>query len=104
VAHVADCQRPDLGEAQAQQPEPDDDLVAQADDDLVAQADDGPVLAGGDEIAVGLVMGEPAAAVFGLDLAVGAPAGKLPLLLDTKICLCSVLARSSGWIGFTHTW
>ena len=96
MAHVADCQRPDLGEAQAQQPEPDDDLVA--------QADDGPVLAGGDEIAVGLVMGEPAAAVFGLDLAVGAPAGKLPLLLDTKICLCSVLARSSGWIGFTHTW
>lgn len=37
--------------------------------DLVTQADDGAVLAGSDELTEGLVVGQPAAGVLGLDLA-----------------------------------
>ena len=67
VTKVVDGQGPDLRQAQAQQPEPDDDLIT--------QPYQGAVLAGRYQAKVGLLVAEPAPRVLRLDLAVGAPVG-----------------------------
>jgi hypothetical protein len=82
VAEVVDGEVLDFGDAHSEEAEPDDDLVA--------ESDEGAVLTVGDEGAVCLVVGEPAAGVLGLDLSVCALVGPERAVVVSEM-LCGVV-------------